>query len=99
PERGKASLYDEAQAANYFVEGGKTFQWDKGEGSAIDFFNASAVQWWYRQMDRAFALGIDGWKVDSPEGNLPDSVSTAAGPKTEGEYGEAYYRAFYRYVA
>jgi alpha-glucosidase (family GH31 glycosyl hydrolase) len=99
PERGKASNYDEAHAAGYFVGGGKDYAWDKGRGSALDFFNPDAVEWWYRQMDRAFALGIDGWKVDSPEGNLPDQVSTAAGLKTEREYGDAYYRAFYRYVA
>jgi alpha-D-xyloside xylohydrolase len=50
-------------------------------------------------MDSAWAYGIDGWKVDSPEGNLPDIVQTAAGPKTNREYGDAYYRAFYQYVA
>ena len=99
PERGKAASYDEALRAGYFVDGGKTYEWDKGEGSAIDFFNPDAVAWWYRQMDRAWALGPDGWKVDSHEGNLPDLVQTAAGPKTQREYGTAYYRAFYRYVA
>ena len=49
-------------------------------------------------MDKSWAYGIDGWKVDSPEGNLPDPVETAAGPKTNREYGDAYYRAFYEYV-
>ncbi len=99
PERGKAATYDEALARGYFVDGGTVYSWDKGEGSAIDFFNPEAVAWWYAQMDRAWSLGPDGWKVDSHEGNLPDFVQTAAGPKTQGEYGTAYYRAFYRYVA
>lgn len=48
---------------------------------------------------QGLAYGIDGWKVDAPEGNLPDIVQTAAGPKTNREYGYEYYRAFYRYVA
>jgi Glycosyl hydrolases family 31 len=76
PGRGKASNYDEALQAGYFVDGGKPHQWDKGMGSAVDFFNPDAVDWWYRQMDKAWALGIDGWKVDSPEGNLPDEFQT-----------------------
>jgi alpha-glucosidase (family GH31 glycosyl hydrolase) len=98
PNRGKASNYDTAYAAGYFVDNGRTFEWDKGKGSAIDFFNPDAVQWWYSQMDQAFVTGIDGWKVDSPEGNLPAQFQTAAGPKSEREYGDAYYRAFYQYT-
>jgi alpha-glucosidase (family GH31 glycosyl hydrolase) len=98
PGRAKASNYDAAHAANYFVDNGRTFEWDKGQGSAIDFFNPDAVRWLYGQMDQAFSTGIDGWKVDSPEGNLPARFQTAAGLKTEREYGEAYYRAFYQYV-
>jgi alpha-glucosidase (family GH31 glycosyl hydrolase) len=98
PDLGKASNYDEALAAGYFVDQGRTVEWDKGWGSAIDFFNPSAVQWWYSQLDQAFQLGVDGWKVDSAEGNLPKSFQTAAGPKTEREYGEAYYRAHYEYL-
>ena len=50
-------------------------------------------------MDRAFAHGIDGWKVDNGERQLPDTVLTAAKLKTKHEYGEAYYRAYYQYVA
>jgi alpha-D-xyloside xylohydrolase len=99
PERGKAPLYDEARAAGYFVDGGRTIEWWRGEGSAVDFFNPDAVAWWYRQMDRAFALGVDGWKVDNADNVLPERVQTAAGRKSRSQYGEAYYRAFYRYVA
>lgn len=99
PNSGVSPNYQEAHSKGYFVNGGLTYEWDKGEGSAIDFFNPDAVAWWYAQMDKAWAYGIDGWKVDAPEGNLPDIVQTAAGPKTNREYGYEYYRAFYRYVA
>ena len=97
--RGKAPSYDEARTAGYLVDSGQTFEWEKGEGSAIDFFHPAAVSWWYRRMDRAWGYGIDGWKVDSPEGNLPEVVQTFGGERTEREYGTQYYRAFYRYVA
>jgi alpha-glucosidase (family GH31 glycosyl hydrolase) len=98
PGRGKASNYDEAYAAGYFVDQGRVVEWDKGKGSAIDFFNPEAVNWFYSQMDQAFSVGVDGWKVDSPEGNLPSQFQTADGVKSEREYGDAYYRALYRYV-
>ena len=99
PDRGEAPRYAEARSRGYFVDGGRTYEWYKGMGSAIDFFNPEAVAWWYAEMDRAFALGVDGWKVDSAENNLPDEVDTAAGRKSLREYRDAYYRAFYRYVA
>jgi alpha-glucosidase (family GH31 glycosyl hydrolase) len=99
PERGKAPHYDEAHAAGYFIEGGRVYEWWKGQGSAIDFFNPRAVTWWYQRMDRAFRVGVDGFKADNGEHRLPDTVQTAAGPKSELEYGAAYYRAYYRYVA
>ncbi|MCC6175293.1 MAG: hypothetical protein IT305_08340 [Chloroflexi bacterium] len=99
PGRGESPLYSEAVNAGYLVNRGQTVTWDKGVGAAVDFFNPDAVAWWYRQLDKAWAYGIDGWKVDSPEGNLPDIVQTAAGPRTNREYGDAYYRAYYRYVA
>lgn len=98
PDHGEAPRYDEARARGYFVDGGQTYEWFKGNGSAIDFFNPEAVAWWYAEMDRAFALGIDGWKVDSAESNLPAEVETAAGRKSLREYRDAYYRAFHRYV-
>ena len=99
PDPGQSPNFQRRSTAGFLVDGGQTYEWDKGEGAALDFFNPDAVAWWYGEMDKAWALGIDGWKVDSPEGNLPDIVQTAAGPKTNREYGDAYYRAFYAYVA
>ena len=99
PDSGQSPNFKEAFDRGFLVNGGQTYEWDKGEGAALDFFDPDAVAWWYGEMDKAWAYGIDGWKVDSPEGNLPDPVQTAAGPKTNREYGEAYYRAFYTYVA
>ncbi len=99
PDRDEAPHYQEARRRGFLVDGGQTYEWDKGEGAAVDFFNPDAVAWWYSHMDKAWAYGIDGWKVDAPEGNLPDIVQTAAGPKTNREYGTEYYRAFYLYVA
>jgi alpha-glucosidase (family GH31 glycosyl hydrolase) len=99
PGRGQSPNYEVARSRGYLVDGGQTYEWDKGEGAAVDFFNPDAVAWWYTEMDKAWAYGIDGWKVDSPEGNLPDLVQTAAGMKTNREYGDQYYRTFYAYVA
>lgn len=106
PEKGKATNYDEALAAGYFVNGGAVFRWSHGRGSAIDVFNPRAVAWLYAQLDKAFGLGVDGWKVDNAEiflvksedGTAVDRIETAAGPKTRQEYSDAYYRAFYRYA-
>jgi alpha-glucosidase (family GH31 glycosyl hydrolase) len=99
PNRGESPNFQEAYERGFLIDNGLVYEWDKGEGTGLDFFNPDAVAWWYAQMDKAWAYGIDGWKVDAPEGNLPDVVQTAAGPKTNREYGDAYYRAFYAYVA
>ncbi len=95
---GKADNYDEAYAAGYFVNRGQTYNWLKGVGSGIDFFNPAAVAWWEKQLDKIMSLGVSGWKVDYAERQLPSDVETAAGTKTQAEYGDAYYRAFYRYT-
>ena len=62
-------LYDEIASRGWFMaadESGrpKVVRWWKGTGSLIDFFNPDAVKFWESLMDKAFAMGADGWKVD-----------------------------------
>ncbi len=93
-----APRFDEGQTCGYFVEEGSTFPWWKGQGSAIDFFNPSAVTWLHDQQNAVLDMGIDGWKLDFGDSYVRvDPVQTFAGPVAHQAYSEAYYRDYYAY--
>lgn len=88
----------EGQRCDFFVDDGNTFNWWKGRGAAVDFFNPRAVAWWHRQQDLVLDAGIDGWKLDFGESYITsDPVSTAMGMVPHQRYSEAYYRDYLAY--
>ncbi len=95
-------LYDEAEAAGYFMAdpGSKrtaVVEWWKGDGSLIDYWNEDAVAWWHSKVDQTLAYGIDGWKCDGLDFSaLIASYSPAAGRRIDRlEYSHLYYRDFF----
>ena len=92
--------YLEAFNSGYFLNQGRTLNWWKGTGSAIDYNNPAALLWWHEQMDLALDLGIDGWKCDMGEARLKEFVvlHTYTGPQTWQEYQATYYRDFFHYT-
>lgn len=95
---GPSPNLETGDACGFFVNGGEEYQWWKGKGSAVDFFNANATAWWHAQQETVLAAGIDGWKLDFGENyitNVP--METAAGTKSLQEYSEAYYRDYLAY--
>lgn len=86
-------LYAVGKARNYFVNRGNPVKWWKGKGALIDYTNPQAVAWWHRLMDRALALGVDGWKLDgAAELFLLTERQTSRGTLTLRDYIDLYYR-------
>ncbi len=97
---GPAENYQEGKDCGFYVDGGWLFNWWKGRGSGVDFFDPQAVSWWHRQQDALLEAGIAGWKLDFGEQYLVnDPIQTDDGPKTLQQYSEAYYADFYDYGA
>lgn len=104
-ENGGGDLYEgpspnleEGQRCRFFVENGETYNWWKGRGAAVDFFNPHARAWWHRQQDGVLKAGIDGWKLDFGENYVKvDPLATAEGPKAHQAYSERYYEDFLAY--
>lgn len=95
---GPAPKLQEGNDCGFFVNGGEEYQWWKGKGSGVDFFNPAAAAWWHKQQETVLAAGIDGWKLDFGEDYITTTeLTTAAGVKTPQEYSEAYYRDFLAY--
>ena len=93
-----APRFEEGQTCGYFIDEGSTYSWWKGQGSAIDFFNPSAVTWLHSQQNAVLDMGIDGWKLDFGDSYVRiDPVPTFAGPVAHQAYSEAYYRDYYAY--
>jgi alpha-glucosidase (family GH31 glycosyl hydrolase) len=91
-------LYDIGRQRGYFVNDGQAIRWWKGAGGMIDFTNPEAVAWWHRLMDRALALGVDGWKVDgAAELFALTQRKTSQGVIDTREYLDLYYRDVFHY--
>jgi len=83
---------------DWFVDESTIYPWWKGQGSAIDFFDADARAAWHRLQDPLFEMGVAGFKLDFGESYIEnDAIATAEGVKSLQEYSEAYYRDFYAY--
>lgn len=98
-------LFDYAKSRNYFMQKSAlntdcVVEWWKGEGCLIDYFNPEAVQWWHTLVDKALALGIDGWKVDGTDYyELFVPYSPYLNRNVDRlEYSHAYYRDFFEYT-
>ena len=90
--------YDVAHKNGYFVEDGMPFDWWKGTGGSIDFFNDEGRNWWHGLQDQVLELGIAGYKLDfGDEYMTADPVKTAKGTISHQEYSEEYYRDMLAY--
>lgn len=95
---GRHARLQEVIDKGYAVDGGRIYHWWKGDGVHLDFTNPKAVQWWNRQLDKAFSPGVYGWKVDQGEFWLDSLVSTSKGKMTQEEFRPYYYDAMYDYT-
>lgn len=104
---GPADGFNEAKRKGYFVNDGQTYDWWKGFGGGIDFFNSEATDFWHARQGRVLPL-IDGWKLDFGDEYLRTSaqkttpatevmVKTKQGEKSLQDYSEAYYRDYLEY--
>jgi alpha-glucosidase (family GH31 glycosyl hydrolase) len=86
-------LYAIGKTEGYFVNHGDAARWWKGKGGLIDYTNPAAVTWWHRLMDRALALGVDGWKIDgAAELFILTPRQTSRGTLSLRDYLDLYYR-------
>lgn len=95
---GPSPSFEEGQRCNYYLDDGQTWQWWKGSGAAVDFFNPSARAFWHEQQNAILNAGIDGWKLDFGESYiLSDKVKSFEGTKSRQEYSERYYEDYLTY--
>ena len=94
----ESSNFQEAVSQGFVINDGEESHWWKGAGVHLDFTNPDAVQWWYGQVDKVMAPGVDGFKVDQGEINFGDSVRTSIGLLSNHQFRPYYYDAMFDYV-
>lgn len=96
---GPAPNFAEGCACGFFVQDCKVYDWWKGAGAGVDFFDPGARAWWHHQQDPLLDMGIDGWKLDFGESYMEedDPLLTEAGLVPHQDYSEAYYRDYLAY--
>jgi alpha-glucosidase (family GH31 glycosyl hydrolase) len=95
---GAAANYDEPFECGWFINDANVYGWWKGSGSAIDFFDPNARDFWHRLQDPLFQMGVAGFKLDFGESYIDSSpIVTDDGDKTLQQYSEKYYEDFYAY--
>lgn len=95
---GPSPNLQEGNDCGFFINGGDEYQWWKGKGSSVDFFNPNAAAWWHAQQETVMAAGLDGWKLDFGESYITvDPVQTAAGVVSLQQYSEEYYKDYLAY--
>ncbi len=85
--------YEHCLEQGHFVDGMEEVEWWKGVGGMIDYENPQALKWWHKRMDKAIALGLDGWKVDGT-----DPFMLMKGRQARKDYSRNYYSDFYDYT-
>ncbi len=104
---GPADGFADVKRLGYSVNDAQTYDWWKGFGVGIDFFNPEAMTWWHQRQQRVLNV-VDGWKLDFGEEYLRTSqqkgtpatdvrLTTKQGEQTLQAYSEAYYRDFLEY--
>jgi alpha-glucosidase (family GH31 glycosyl hydrolase) len=85
--------YQFVRDQGFFLRGMEDRAWWKGPGGWIDYDNPEAMAWWHRRMDKAIALGLDGWKTDGT-----DPYVLLQGWGARQKYAAQYYSDFYDYT-
>jgi alpha-glucosidase (family GH31 glycosyl hydrolase) len=90
--------YEEARDRKLLVDDGALYDWWKGSGAGIDFFNAEARAFWHELQRPLLERGVCGWKLDFGEQYIRnDTIKTAQGIVSHQAYSEEYYRDFFAY--
>ena len=71
-----AEEFRDAAAAGYLVTDDRgvpfVFPWQDGPGGLVDFSAPGATEFWRERIERATALGVDGFKLDFGEELVPE---------------------------
>lgn len=93
----KCDSYDFVVNSNFAINGNQESKWWKGPAVHIDFTNPAALKWWFAQLDRITAMGVDGAKIDAAYLLFGDPLKTSIGPMSNREFGYHYFKTAFDY--